>query len=126
MYAYKNENTGQIVECAEPDKRLEFLANWHRVDDQSQAEPEDLATEREHLLARIVEIDAALQAEQECAVEPESESPHVPPSTETPELERPAVRDSKEDWLAYADSRDPGDHSGMTKAELMAAYGEDA
>lgn len=43
------------------------------------------------------------------------------PAREGPEP--PSQRASKAEWAAFADSQDPGDHSGMTKAQLIEQYG---
>ncbi|WP_432111370.1 hypothetical protein [Streptomyces sp. YPW6] len=37
--------------------------------------------------------------------------------------DRPATRAPVAEWRAWADSQDPGDHSSMTKAELIEQYG---
>lgn len=39
------------------------------------------------------------------------------------DIKPPARSASKADWVAYADSQDPGDHESMTKDELIAQYG---
>lgn len=54
----------------------------------------------------------------------EAEPAHTPPE-EPAEAGpvRPSPRAPKADWVAYADAQDPGDHSEMTKAELVTAYG---
>jgi hypothetical protein len=36
---------------------------------------------------------------------------------------RPPQAADKAAWVAYADQQDPGDHSGLTKAELISQYG---
>lgn len=45
-YRYRNENTGEVVESEEPQKRLEWLANWSRLDDGEGEEntPDDSGT----------------------------------------------------------------------------------
>lgn len=56
--------------------------------------------------------------------EPEHASPAEPPGApDEPGPMRPSPRAPKADWVAYADRQDPGDHSQMTKAQLIAAYG---
>jgi hypothetical protein len=40
--------------------------------------------------------------------------------------QRPAQSAAKDAWLAYANSQDPADHSGMTKAQLIEQYGNAA
>lgn len=39
-------------------------------------------------------------------------------------MKRPARSASKADWVAYADSQDPGDHESMTKEQLIEQYGQ--
>ncbi len=39
------------------------------------------------------------------------------------DIKPPARSASKADWVAYADSQDPGDHESLTKDELIAQYG---
>lgn len=58
----------------------------------------------------------------------EDEPPQAPAQepaepSPAPEAERPATRAPVADWRAYADTRDPGDHSALTKAELIEQYG---
>ncbi|RDG37958.1 hypothetical protein [Streptomyces corynorhini] len=53
----------------------------------------------------------------------EGEPDPSPPSGDGGGPGRPGPRDSKESWLAYADHQDPGDHTAMTKAQLIATYG---
>ena len=110
-YMYRNENTGQTVDCGgKPNRRFERLANWHRVAD----------------------------AQTGSGPEPEPEAPSAPgPSASAPEPpapapavpERPTTRDSKAVWLEYArsvarDSDEEARASSMTKQELIDAYGE--
>ncbi|MEU3318855.1 hypothetical protein [Streptomyces sp. NPDC006785] len=42
---------------------------------------------------------------------------------EEPVADRPATRAPVAEWRAWADSQDTGDHSSMTKAELIEQYG---
>lgn len=59
----------------------------------------------------------------------EQEPPHPPPSQKEPGdpagpvAERPPKGAPKADWVAYADTQDPGDHSEMTKDQLIEQYG---
>lgn len=45
------------------------------------------------------------------------------PELATEPAGRPPQSAPKEAWVAYADSQDPGDHAGLTKAELISQYG---
>ncbi|MDX3555288.1 hypothetical protein PV729_26575 [Streptomyces europaeiscabiei] len=56
------------------------------------------------------------------------EADYVPPPAGVPAAsaegpEPPSQRASKADWVAYADTQDPADHSDMTKAQLIDQYG---
>ncbi|WP_432034584.1 hypothetical protein [Streptomyces antibioticus] len=51
-----------------------------------------------------------------------ADGPQPEPVREAAE-QPPAKSAGKAEWLAYADRQDPGDHSRMSKAELVAAYG---
>ncbi|MGW0933655.1 hypothetical protein [Streptomyces sp. NPDC002666] len=52
---------------------------------------------------------------------PEPAEAAVPPQADA--AGRPAVRASVAEWRAWADAQDPGDHTGLTKAELIEQYG---
>jgi hypothetical protein len=54
--------------------------------------------------------------------EPAAPSEPVPPEP-TPQAERPPQSAPKADWVAFADTQDPADHSSMTKQELIEQYG---
>lgn len=59
---------------------------------------------------------------------PAADTPPVPPAEPVPPaapvvVERPAPSAPKADWVAYADSQDPGDHGQLTKTELIEQYG---
>lgn len=68
-------------------------------------------------------VDEPTSVEQ-AAVE-ETEPPHAPPEEpgDAAGPERPSRRAPRADWVAYADRQDPGDHSEMTKAQLVETYG---
>lgn len=56
--------------------------------------------------------------------EPAQEAAQEPaPPTPAPEAERPATRAPVAEWRAWADQQDPGDHTGLTKAQLIETYG---
>jgi hypothetical protein len=58
--------------------------------------------------------------------DPVESHPHAPPPAAPADEARPeppSQRASKAEWVAYADSQDPADHSGMTKAQLVEQYG---
>jgi hypothetical protein len=56
-------------------------------------------------------------------VPPPPPDPKDPGDPDAPVTERPPKGAPKADWVAYADTQDPGDHSQMTKEQLIEQYG---
>ncbi|EPD63173.1 hypothetical protein [Streptomyces sp. HGB0020] len=54
---------------------------------------------------------------------PPAPSPETPATPTTPAAELPPKGAPKADWVAYADTQDPGDHSQLTKDQLIEQYG---
>lgn len=130
VYTYTNRNTGQVVSAVHPNPRLEMLPNWDRIEDGAAPAagpgpaPEDLAAERERLLARVAEIDALVGPDPAEAPGGPTADPEPAPPEPAPEPARPSVRDTVAAWRAYADRQTPNrDHSSMTKVQLIDAYG---
>lgn len=75
--------------------------------------------------------DGVRAASDEEPEEDDGQEPHEPPGDgqepqgdgQPPAVQRPEERAPKADWIAYADTQDPGDHSQLTKAQLVAQYG---
>lgn len=111
-YRYRNANTGDEVEYAHPNARLEMLPNWSRIPAQT-AEPEQYE---------------AAPAEPEQQPE-EAPGPDPEPSVaETAVAARPAVSASKAAWVEYAtslaqDSDEADEIAALTKAQIIDRYG---
>ena len=120
MYRYRNANTGDEVEYAHRNARLEMLPNWSRIPAETAPEPEQYEA-----------APAAPEQPGEApgpAPEPVPVPVPVPPVEETAVVARPAVSASKAAWVEYAlgmaqDSDEAAEITTLTKAQLIDRYG---
>lgn len=143
MITYFNRTTGDTAEFAEPNTRLDALDNWVRVADG--AAPPSIVSDgvlsRPHLRTdnpvRVLNPPSGGEAvlEDGSRGDPGGQSPAVAEPLHTTEggkavgeVDPPAEDASLEDWRAYAtkiagSAEAQADVAGMTRDELIAAYG---
>lgn len=84
MYRYQNRNTGDIVDRKAPDRRLEKLSNWERIDtEQPAADPVEVKELGEH----------------------GNGAPTPPPEPSIDDPDMPARNASRAAWADYAIAR---------------------
>ncbi|WP_328426023.1 hypothetical protein [Streptomyces sp. NBC_00443] len=120
-YAYRNENTGDVVEYDYPSARLEMLPNWDTLEaPEAAVEPQDPGS--------------GAQEPQEQGGE--GTPPIEPPGGGSGEgdgpgvVERPARSANKAEWQEYArslaqDSDEAAAVEGLTKDQIVEKYGSD-
>ncbi|MEU3945457.1 hypothetical protein [Streptomyces sp. NPDC029526] len=102
-YRYRNANTGDEVEYAHPNARLEMLPNWSRI---PAAEPE----------------------QHEVGEQTRSALPQEPEPDTQSTIGRPPVSEPKAVWVEYAtglaqDSDEVAEIATLTKAQIIERYG---
>ncbi|WP_432041417.1 hypothetical protein [Streptomyces cadmiisoli] len=133
-FAYRNENTGDVVEYDYRSPRLEMLPNWVTLQEPEADEPQ----EPNH--------DPVTPPPPPAPTGPAAQEPQTPPDPgdknpakaeaggdgNGPDAvpERPARAASKADWQAYAraraqDADEEAAVDGLTKDQLIETYGSD-
>ncbi|MGX1222001.1 hypothetical protein [Streptomyces ambofaciens] len=122
MPKYRNHNTGDEVEYDHPNRRLEMLPNWERLDGDEEPEPVDPSSV----------LDRPQAAPGTAPTDPDS--PQAAKEREYKEQQEeagdpPAKSASKDAWVEYAEARAVSDEEraeipSLTKDMLIAKYGE--
>ncbi|MGX1116406.1 hypothetical protein RKD37_001769 [Streptomyces ambofaciens] len=122
MPKYRNHNTGDEVEYDHPNRRLEMLPNWERLDGDEEPDPVDPSSvlDRPQAAPGTAPTDPdSPQAAQEREFKEQQEEAGDPPAKSA----------SKDAWVEYAEARAVSDEEraeipSLTKDMLIAKYGE--